>query len=99
MNLLKDCAEHSPAGGTIHCSYGRDPLYSSIRIWDEGPGFAQEDLPHLFERFYRGQNAAPGGIGLGLALAKEIIELQNGTIRAQNRSDGGAEFEIHFYCH
>ena len=99
MNLLKDCAEHSPAGGTVHCSYEQNPLYSSIRIWDEGPGFAQEDLPHLFERFYRGQNAAPGGIGIGLALAKEIIELQNGTIRAQNHSDGGAEFEIHFYCH
>ncbi len=99
MNLLKDCAEHSPAGGTIRCTYEQNPLYTSVRIWDEGPGFDREDLPHLFERFYRGQNAAPGGIGLGLALAKEIIELQNGTIRAQNRPGGGAEFEIHFYCH
>lgn len=99
MNLLKDCAEHSPDGGTVRCTYEQNPLYTSVRIWDEGPGFAREDLPHLFERFYRGQNAAPGGIGLGLALAKEIIESQNGTIRAQNRPEGGAEFEIHFYCH
>ena len=98
MNLLKDCAEHSPAGGTVRCTYEQDPLYTSIRIWDEGPGFAREDLPHLFEHFYRGQNAAPGGIGLGLALAKQIIELQNGTIRARNRPEGGAEFEIHFHC-
>lgn len=99
MNLLKDCAEHSPAGGTVCCAYEREPLYTSIRIWDEGPGFAREDMSHLFQRFYRGQNAAPGGIGIGLALAKEIIEAQNGTIRAQNRPEGGGGFEIHFYCH
>ena len=99
MNLLKDCAEHSPAGGTVRCAYEREPLYTSIRIWDEGPGFAREDMPYLFQRFYRGRNAAPGGIGIGLALAKEIIEAQNGTIRAQNRPEGGGGFEIHFYCH
>lgn len=98
MNLMKNCIEHN-RGGTIHCSYAQNPLYTEILIWDEGTGFAKEDLPHLFERFYRGQNAHEGGIGIGLALSKEIIERQNGTIRARNMPTGGALFEIRFYCH
>ena len=98
MNLMKNCMEHTP-GGAVHCSYAQNPLYTEILIWDEGKGFAKEDLPHIFERFYRGQNAHEGGIGIGLALAKEIIERQNGTIRAKNKPGGGAFFEIRFYCH
>lgn len=96
MNLMKNCMEHH-TGGTIHCSYEQNPLYTEIRIWDEGEGFRKEDIPLLFERFYRGQNACEGGIGIGLALAKEIIERQNGTIRAKNMPGGGACFEIRFY--
>ena len=98
MNLMKNCMEHNP-GGTIHCYYSQNPLYTEIRIWDDGEGFAKEDMLHLFERFYRGKNAGEGGIGIGLSLAKEIIERQNGTIRAYNKPDGGALFEIHFYSH
>ena len=98
MNLMKNCIEHNK-GGAVHCSYAQNPLYTEILIWDEGKGFAKEDMPHIFERFYRGQNAHEGGIGIGLALAKEIIELQNGTIRAKNKPGGGAFFEIRFYCH
>lgn len=98
MNLMKNCAEHS-AEGTIFCSYEQNPLYTEILIWDEGEGFLKEDIPHLFERFYRGKNAKEGGIGIGLALAKEIIERQNGTIRAENRAEGGACFTIRFYRH
>lgn len=98
MNLMKNCIEHNK-GGAVHCSYAQNPLYTEILIWDEGKGFAKEDMPHIFERFYRGQNAHEGGIGIGLALAKEIIERQNGTIRAKNKPGGGAFFEIRFYCH
>lgn len=98
MNLMKNCIEHN-RGGVIHCSYEQNPLYTEIRIWDEGQGFLREDIPHLFERFYRGKNANEGGIGIGLALAKEIIERQNGTIRAKNMPEGGACFEICFYSH
>lgn len=97
MNLLKNCIEHSPSGGAIHCFYEENLLYTEIRIWDEGQGFANEDIPHLFERFYRGQNVKEGGIGIGLALAKEIIERQNGTIRAKNMPNRGGCFEIRFY--
>lgn len=98
MNLMKNCMEHSP-GGTVHCSYAQNPLYTEILIWDDGEGFAKEDIPRLFERFYRGKNACEGGIGIGLALSKEMIERQNGTIRAKNKPDGGALFEIRFYSH
>lgn len=97
MNLLKNCVEHTPPGGTVHCAYEQNPLYTRIRIWDTGNGFAKEDIPHLFERFYRGENGKSGGIGIGLSLSKEIIERQNGTIRARNLPEGGACFEVCFY--
>lgn len=102
INVMKNCMEHN-AGGIVHCSYGQNPLYTEIFIWDEGNGFAKEDIPHLFKRFYRGKNADAGGnirgsgIGIGLALSKEIIEHQNGTIRAKNLPNGGACFEIRLY--
>ena len=102
INVMKNCMEHN-AGGTVHCSYGQNPLYTEILIWDEGDGFAKEDIPHLFKRFYRGQNASVGdnirnsGIGIGLALSKEIIEHQNGIIRAKNLPNDGACFEIRLY--
>lgn len=99
INLLKNCMEHSKPGGMIHCDYTENPLYVEILIWDEGKGFDLEDIPHLFERFYRGRRAAGNGIGIGLALAKSIFELQNGTITARNLQGGGACFEIRVYSH
>lgn len=99
INLMKNCMEHSPKGGTIHCDYSRNPLYAEVLLWDEGEGFCQEDIPHLFERFYRGKRAAQNGIGIGLSLAGSIIELQNGAITARNLQNGGACFEIRIYSH
>ena len=91
--------EASPPKTTVHCYYEENPLYVQIQIWDEGQGFEKEELPHLFERFYRGKHGADSGIGIGLSMAKSIIEMQNGVLRAFNHSDGGACFEIRFYCH
>ncbi len=99
MNLMKNCMEHTPPGGSVSCSYEENPLYVQIRIWDSGTGFAKEDIPHLFERFYRGKNAKAGSIGIGLSLAKAIVERQNGTIAAENSADKGACFIIRFYRH
>ena len=99
INLMKNCMEHSQPGGIVHCDYSGNPLYAEIRIWDDGTGFDTEDLPHLFERFYRGRRAVGNGIGIGLALARSIFELQNGTITAYNRRNGGACFEIRLYSH
>lgn len=99
MNLLKNCMEHSTSGSMVHCSYEKNPLYVQIRIWDEGKGFDKEDIPHIFQRFYRGKNEGVDGIGIGLSLAKAIIEMQNGLISAFNLPSGGACFEIRFYSH
>lgn len=98
MNLLKNCMEHTPAGGTVHCAYEQNPLYTQILIWDEGEGFASEDIPRLFERFYRGKRAKGGGIGIGLSIAKAILENENGTVSAKNLPDGGACFEVRIYA-
>lgn len=97
MNLMKNCLEHSPEGGAVCCDWEDNPLYVRIRIWDEGKGFSGKDLPHLFERFYRGEEAGRDGIGIGLYLAKEILEAQNGALEAYNRPGGGACFEIRLY--
>lgn len=99
LNLMKNCMEHSKHGGTIHCDYSSNPLYAEILIWDDGEGFQAEDIPHLFERFYRGKGAAGNGIGIGLSLARSIFELQNGNITARNLPEGGACFEIRIYAH
>lgn len=99
INIMKNCAEHSPSGAMVHCTYSENPLYTQILIWDEGPGIPEKDLPYIFERFYRGSSTEKGGIGIGLSLAKEIIEAQNGTLRVYNLPGKGACFEIHFYCH
>ncbi len=99
INLMKNCLEHSRSGMAVHCFYEQNPLYVTIRIWDEGPGFEKEDLPHLFERFYRGKKNDTEGIGIGLSLARSIIEMHNGVVSAANYPEGGACFEIRLYCH
>ncbi len=99
MNLMKNCIEHSGEGGAVYCDYSVNPLYTQIRIWDEGTGFAAEDIPHLFERFYRGKGVNEKGVGLGLPLARSVFELQNGTLTAHNLPQGGACFEIKIYRH
>lgn len=96
-NLLKNCMEHTPEGGRICIGAVENPVYTELSLRDTGPGFAEEEIPRLFERFYRGEGAAPSGTGIGLALAAEVVRQQNGTIRAGNHPEGGAEFLIRFY--
>lgn len=94
-NILKNCMEHTPEGGTVTVSVGDNPLYGEIVIQDTGSGFSPEDLSHMFERFYKGNDGS--GFGIGLALSRMIIQAQNGTVRAANSQGGGAEFGIRFY--
>ena len=99
INIIKNCIEHSAPGGIIHCDYSANPLYVEVLIWDEGKGFKEEDVPHLFERFYKGKDTSEKGIGIGLSLARFIFEMQNGNITARNMPEGGACFEIRLYSH
>lgn len=96
-NILKNCMEHTPSGGTIVVDASDNALYTQITVSDNGSGIAPQDLPHIFERFYKGAGSAEQGFGIGLALARMIIAAQNGTVKAENQISGGAKFTIRFY--
>lgn len=96
-NVLKNCVEHTPEGGTITVTGTENQLYTQLTIQDTGPGIPPEELPRIFDRFYRGGARVQHGFGIGLALAKLILERQNGAIRAGDADPGGALFEIRFY--
>ena len=95
-NILKNCMEHTPEGGTITVTAQETALYTQIEVQDTGAGFDAKDIPHLFERFYNGSNASENSYGIGLALARTVITAQNGTVQAANGSTG-AKFVIKFY--
>lgn len=95
-NIIKNCIEHTLEGGTITVTAQETALYTQIEVTDTGSGFDPKDIPHLFERFYKGSNASQNSYGIGLALARTVIAAQNGTIQAQN-CDTGAKFIIKFY--
>lgn len=98
INIIKNCTEHTPENGKISFDYSVNPLYTEITISDNGTGFVKEDLKNIFKRFYQGRNVK-GGLGIGLSIAKSIIEMQNGFITAENAKNGGAQFNIRFYRH
>ena len=96
-NIVKNCMEHTPEGGVLRVQANENTLYQEIIIEDTGCGIAPEDLPHIFERFYKGKNSSDKSFGVGLALARGIINTQNGTIKVENKKVGGAKFTIRFY--
>ena len=96
-NLLKNAIEHTPAGGTVSVEVSDTPLFTEFVVTDTGEGFDREDIPHLFERYYRGKNANPDSIGIGLALTREVLAAQNATITASNNPTGGARFTVRLY--
>lgn len=96
-NIMKNCHEHMDMGGKLYVTTKENPIYSEIIVRDTGKGIEQEDLPHLFERFYKGKNSGENSVGIGLALSKMIINKQNGIITADNYKDGGAIFTIKLY--
>ena len=95
-NILKNCTEHTPEGGIITVTASETSLYTQIEVEDTGSGFDSKDIPHLFERFYKGVNASENSYGIGLALARTVITSQNGSIQAMN-GETGAKFVIKFY--
>lgn len=95
-NIFKNCIEHTSYDGKISIIINKNPLYQEIIIEDNGESISKEDLPHLFERFYKGKNATQHSVGIGLALSKMIIEKQNGTITVENIYPG-VRFTIHLY--
>ena len=96
QNILKNCMESAGDNGKIEIVCRDNPLFTEITIHDNGAGFEKEDIPCLFDRFYRGKNLNATGYGIGLALCKMIITRQGGTISAKNHPQGGAIFAIRF---
>ncbi len=96
-NIVKNCMEHTPDGGTVSITASENALYSEVVITDNGSGISKEDLPHIFKRFYKGANSDKNSFGRGLALARMIITVQNGTVKAENSTPNGAKFTIRFY--
>jgi signal transduction histidine kinase len=96
-NVVKNCVEHTPEGGTIEISYGANALYAEIIVSDGGEGIASRDLPNIFNRFYRGANAGENSAGIGLALAKAIFTAQGGDIAVRSQRGIGTSFEIRLF--
>ena len=96
QNIVKNCMESVGDGGRIEITCSDTPLFTELSVHDSGAGFREEDLPRLFDRFYRGNNADATGYGIGLALCKMIITRQGGTVTAKNHPQGGAAFSIRF---
>ena len=96
-NIVKNCMEHTPEGGTITIEAAENAIYTEMIIEDSGQGFDKNDLPHIFERFYKGKNSGSESVGIGLALCRTIITGLDGTIKAENGKNGGARFDIRFY--
>lgn len=95
-NIIKNSIEHNVNNGTIYINYEENSLFTKITIRDEGEGIPKEDLKHIFERFYRGKNSSENSVGIGLALAKNIIEKNNGMINCKSELDKGTEFVIKY---
>ena len=89
--------EHTRPGGTVKVSYEDNTIYTLVTISDTGVGITKEDLPHIFERFYRGKNSSIHSVGIGLALSKTIFMRQKATIDAHSEEGKGATFVIKFY--
>lgn len=96
QNILKNCMESAGDHGAVEITCEDTPLFTGIRIRDSGPGFEEDELHRLFERFYRGKDTKTSGFGIGLALSKSIITGQGGTVSARNHPEGGAVFLIRF---
>ena len=96
-NIVKNCMEHTLEGGRIEINATENALYSEIIIKDNGTGISPEDLPRIFERFYKGKESDGKSFGIGLALSRMIITGQDGTVKAENRKPAGAMFSIRFY--
>jgi len=96
-NIIKNCIEHTPEGGKVRVTATQHNFATDICIRDNGSGIAKEDLPYIFKRFYKGKHGAKDSVGIGLAMARQIILRQNGVISAESEEGAGTAFYLKFY--
>lgn len=97
LNIVKNAMEHSPYGSSIHLQVQQNPLHTSICITDYGSGIAKKDLPHIFERFYKGSHSHSDSVGIGLAMSKAILNRQHATIDVESHEGEGTSFIIRIF--
>ena len=97
INLLKNAMEHTPDGGKIILRSLENHLYTEIQVINFGEGISKKDLPHIFERFYRGEHQKSQSFGIGLALTKMIVVKQGGVIKVTSNENEGTIFTLRFY--
>lgn len=96
-NIVKNCIEHSSAGSTVQIDVINNPLFLKIKIRDHGEGISPDDLKHIFERFYKARTLKENSVGIGLSLAKTVIESDHGQIAVRSRPGEGTEFTITYF--
>lgn len=96
INILKNAMEHTLENGNINIVCSDNPLYTMISISDDGCGISKKDLPHIFERFYKGMSNKES-IGIGLNMSKKIIESENGNISVKSKENEGTTFIIKLF--
>ncbi|HLP74831.1 MAG TPA: sensor histidine kinase KdpD [Bacteroidales bacterium] len=97
-NLLLNATQHAPEGSQIRLKFFYDNGLLNIQVMDRGKGFEESELPSVFNKFYRGKDAASGGTGLGLSIVRGFVEAHGGTVRAENRENGGARISVRIPC-
>ena len=97
-NLIKNALDHTGRGDFVKISWEKSPVMIRISVEDNGSGISEEDIYHIFKRFYRSSSSASGGSGLGLPLAKAIVEEQGGNLTVSSQEGKGSTFVISFSC-
>ncbi len=95
-NILKNAVEHTPEGGQIVVGVEETPIFTEFLVQNKGVVIDEQDIPRLFERFYRGKNSSAENVGIGLSLTQMIVANQGGALKVKNRSEG-VEFSIRLY--
>lgn len=96
-NILKNCLEYTSENKNIYVSFKETNMFTEIIIQDEGKGMNKEEKRRIFERFYKGENSSNNNFGIGMSLAKEIINKDNGKIKVDSTPDIGSTFKIRYY--
>ena len=96
-NIIKNSIEHTASGGYVRVDSSDNNIFTCIKISDNGKGIAKEHLPHIFERFYKADNTSKNSVGIGLAMAKQIINQHAGSIEVESEVNEGTTFTIKLY--